>query len=66
MYRLGDNAPKSYVVHRRLTFYERELFENDDLEGLLSRMIHQLTIALFMVRNTILEMDGDETTDDNN
>lgn len=20
MYRLGDNAPKSYVVHRRLTF----------------------------------------------
>ena len=21
MYRLGDNAPKSYVVHRRLTFY---------------------------------------------
>ena len=22
MYRLGDNAPKSYVVHRRLTFIE--------------------------------------------
>ena len=24
MYRLGDNAPKSYVVHRRLTVFPRD------------------------------------------
>lgn len=58
---------KAYTLNDALwLFYERELFENDDLEGLLSRMINQLTIALLMVRNTILEMDGDETTNDNN
>lgn len=27
MYRLGDNAPKSYAVHRRLTQYQEEMLD---------------------------------------
>lgn len=58
---------KAYTFNDNLwLFYERELFENDDLEELLSRMIHELTIALLVVRNTIQKMEGEETTDDNN
>ena len=30
MYRLGDNAQKSYVVHRRLTLKQTESFQTDD------------------------------------
>lgn len=58
---------KAYTFNDNLwLFYERELFENDDLEELLSRMIHELTIALLVVRNTIQKMEEEETTDDNN
>lgn len=58
---------KAYTLNDSLwLFYERELFENDDLEELLSRMIHELTIALLVVRNTIQKMEEEETTDDNN
>lgn len=58
---------KAFTVNDSLwLFYERELFGNEDLEGLLTRMIHQLTAALLIVRNTIQKSDGEDVTNDNN
>lgn len=58
---------KAYSLNDSLwLFYERELSGNEDLEVLLSRMIHLLTAALLVARNTIQQSNGEETTDDNN
>lgn len=63
---------KAYILGGSMwLFYERELFENDDLEEIISHMILHLEGGLFFARKAMLELEGEkdetaveEATDD--
>lgn len=52
---------KAYIMGKYIwLFYERELFGNEDLKQVLSRMIMRLDTALFFARKEMAALDNND------
>lgn len=71
-YQIMDYANKTlkYVKFCKIKtgiwiFYERELFENDDLKQVISHMILRLDLGYELIQDAVKESCSDEDTDEN-